>query len=426
MDLNFFKQTRILDGGMGQELLARGMEPNGTLWSANALLQEKYHQLLLDTHVDFIKAGAEVIVTTTFTTRKMRLKDNNVEDKFEYLNMKAGEIAQKAKKLYPNVLIAGGLPPQYLTYEADMRLEIEIRNDFYSQAKLLNPYIDFFYFDVLSSVREFQIAIDCIKEFNKPYLIGAHISEGTKLPSGENISEITTKIKHKNLINKINLNLIGKIQIKNILMAAIAAQKSNLNFENILKVLPKLKPVEGRLEKIGTIKNNSIVILDYAHTPDALKVCLLNIKEQFPDKKLNLLFGCGGNRDQNKRMKMGKIASIYADNIYLTDDNPRYENPVNIRKDIKKGINTKKITEISNRAIAISKAIKKILKVDMMKSHHGYSYLVHFWFSLLIIATTFTKLRFFGAFGVHDILFVLTLLALITFKQNKIFYNKNI
>ena len=200
MDLNFFKQTRILDGGMGQELLARGMEPNGTLWSANALLQEKYHQLLLDTHVDFIKAGAEVIVTTTFTTRKIRLKDNNVEDKFEYLNIKAGEIAQKAKKIYPNVLIAGGLPPQYLTYEADTRSEKEIRNDFYSQAKLLNPYIDFFYFDVLSSVREFQIAIDCIKEFNKPYLIGAHISEGTKLPSGENISEITTKIKHKNLL----------------------------------------------------------------------------------------------------------------------------------------------------------------------------------------------------------------------------------
>ena len=79
MDLNFFKQTRILDGGMGQELLARGMEPNGTLWSANALLHEKYHQLLLDTHLDFIKSGAEVIVTTTFTTRKIRLKDNNVE-----------------------------------------------------------------------------------------------------------------------------------------------------------------------------------------------------------------------------------------------------------------------------------------------------------------------------------------------------------
>ena len=203
MDLNFFKQTRILDGGMGQELLARGMEPNGTLWSANALLNEKYHKLLLNTHLDFIKAGAEVIVTTTFTTRKMRLKDNNVEDKFEYLNKKAGEIALKTKEQNPNVLIAGGLPPQYLTYEADTRDESEILDNFYSQARLLNPYVDFFYFDVLSSVKEFQIGINSIKEFNKPYLIGAHISEGKSLPSGEKISEIITKINHEKLLGII-------------------------------------------------------------------------------------------------------------------------------------------------------------------------------------------------------------------------------
>ena len=171
MDQNFFQTTRILDGGMGQELLARGMEPNGTLWSANALLKEEYHQLLLDTHLDFIKAGAEVIVTATFTTRRLRLRDNKVEDKFEYLNKKAGEIAKKAKELYPHVLIAGGLPPQYLTYEEDTRLDDEIKNNFYEQAKLLNPYIDFFYFDVLSSVKEFKLAIEAIKIFNKPYLL---------------------------------------------------------------------------------------------------------------------------------------------------------------------------------------------------------------------------------------------------------------
>jgi len=203
MNINFFKQTRILDGGMGQELLARGVEANGTLWSANALLQEKYHQLLLDTHLDFINSGAEIIVTTTFTTRRMRLRDNGVEDKFEYLNTKAGEIAKKAKDLNPHVLIAGGLPPQYLTYEADTRFDDEIKENFYDQAKLLNPFIDFFYFDVLSSVREFKLAIEAIESFDKPYLVGAHISEGIKLPSGENISEIITKINHKNLLGLI-------------------------------------------------------------------------------------------------------------------------------------------------------------------------------------------------------------------------------
>ena len=194
MDLNFFKQTRILDGGMGQELLARGMKPNGTLWSANAILDENYHQLLQDTHRDFIKAGAEVIVTTTFTTRRKRLRENNIEDKFEYLNIKAGEIAYKVKKEFPNVLIAGGLPPQELTYEADERSEEEIINTFNEQARLLNDYVDFFYFDVWSSIKEFKCGINAIKEFKKPYLIGIHISEGTNLPSGEKISDIKTII----------------------------------------------------------------------------------------------------------------------------------------------------------------------------------------------------------------------------------------
>ena len=202
MDLNFFKNTRILDGGMGQELLARGMKPKGTLWSANALLDENYHQLLSNIHRDFIKAGAEVIVTTTFTTRRKRLRDNDVEEKFEYLNIKAGQIASNIKKEFPNVLVAGGLPPQNLTYEADNRSDDQIINNFNEQAKLLNPYIDFFYFDVWSSIKEFKCGIQAIEEFKKPYLIGIHISEGTNLPSGEKISEI------KNIINDKVLGII--------------------------------------------------------------------------------------------------------------------------------------------------------------------------------------------------------------------------
>ena len=175
---------------MGQELLARGMKSNGTLWSANAILNKNYHKLLRDTHVDFVKAGAEVIVTITFTTRRKWLKENNIEDKFEYLNKKAGEIAQEVKREFPNILIAGGLPPQELTYEADERNEEDITKTFNEQARLLNPYVDFFYFDVWSSIKEFKCGIKAIKEFKKPYLIGIHISEGTKLPSGEKISDI--------------------------------------------------------------------------------------------------------------------------------------------------------------------------------------------------------------------------------------------
>jgi murE/murF fusion protein len=168
------------------------------------------------------------------------------------------------------------------------------------------------------------------------------------------------RIKYKNSIHKIKLNLIGKVQFKNVLMAVIASTKSGVNIEDILNAIPKIKSVEGRFERVGKIKNNSKVILDYAHTPDALKTCLQNIKEQFPGKKIALLFGCGGNRDQNKRAKMGKIADLFSNKIYLTDDNPRLEQPSKIRKDIKKGIKKQKVLEYSNRAKAIAEAIKNL------------------------------------------------------------------
>ena len=153
------------------------------------------------------------------------------------------------------------------------------------------------------------------------------------------------KILYNNSIHKIEINLIGKIQIKNILMAIIAARNSNINIRRIFKVIPNIKPVEGRFERIGEIKNKSKVILDYAHTPEALKTCLINLKEQFSNQKISLVFGCGGNRDQDKRAKMGKIADFFADRIYLTDDNPRGESPNKIRRDIKKGVKKKKYTK---------------------------------------------------------------------------------
>src|SRR5210317_1587569 len=167
-------------------------------------------------------------------------------------------------------------------------------------------------------------------------------------------------IKYKNSIHNIKLNLIGKVQFKNVLMSVIASIKSGINIEDVLNAIPKIKSVEGRFERVGRIKNNSKVILDYAHTPDALKTCLQNIKEQFPGNKIALVFGCGGNRDQNKRAKMGKIADLFSDKIYLTDDNPRLEQPSKIRKDIKKGIKKQKVLEYSNRANAITEAIKNL------------------------------------------------------------------
>ena len=107
MDNSFFKKIRILDGGMGQLLLEKGMVSMGTLWSASALLDEKYHQLLVDTHLSYINAGSDVIVTNTFSCRKFRLIENKVGDKFKKLNEIACKLAIKAKDLSKkNILVA--------------------------------------------------------------------------------------------------------------------------------------------------------------------------------------------------------------------------------------------------------------------------------------------------------------------------------
>ena len=174
------------------------------------------------------------------------------------------------------------------------------------------------------------------------------------------------KFKYKKNIYTTEINLIGKIQIKNILMAMLAAEKSNISFKKINRVISKLKPVNGRLEKIGKIKNNSCVILDYAHTPDALRTCLQNLNDQFRNRKISIVFGCGGERDKSKRSEMGKIANQYCTKVYLTDDNPRKENPKKIRTQIKKKITKSKLYEIPNRMNAIEESIKNLLSGEVL------------------------------------------------------------
>ena len=285
MNINYFKETRILDGGMGQELLARGMKPKGTLWSANAILDSDYHKLLEDTHKDFVKAGAEVIVTTTFTTRRKRLRDNNIEDKFEYLNKKAGEIAVNVKKEFPNIKIAGGLPPQHLTYEEDKRSEKEIIKDFNEQAKLLDEYVDFYYFDVWSSIKEFKCGIEAIKEFNKPYLVGIHISEGTNLPSGEKISEI------KNILDD---NLLG------VMLSCVSPENYELNLEELKKLdvpfgfklngFKTTKPKNGYTANYLKTKGNPNEFL--GHRLDLTPEKIQEIAKKFKEHGATIIGGC--------------------------------------------------------------------------------------------------------------------------------------
>ena len=204
MDKDFFKKTRILDGGMGQELLKKGLKAKGSLWSASALIDDKNHQLVVDVHLDFIKSGADVIVTNNFSARRSRMIQNKVEEHFNYANEKAGELALKAKEISKkNVLIAGSLPGQNDTYVLDQRDKKIIEKGFHDQAKLIKPFIDFFYLDVLCGTKECELALNVVEKMNLPVLVGLHVKKNGKLPSNESISEVVEKCKNKNWLGVI-------------------------------------------------------------------------------------------------------------------------------------------------------------------------------------------------------------------------------
>ncbi len=172
----------------------------------------------------------------------------------------------------------------------------------------------------------------------------------------------------------IHSKLLGVINVYNISAAFLCLKELGFNEEEIKENIKDIETINGRLEKV--YNDQYCVILDYAHTPDAMEKVLVEIKP-LVSNRLIVLFGCGGNRDKTKRAIMGEIASTYADIVYVTSDNPRFEEPLNIIKDILKGCkNEKKIVVEENREMAIKKALSEIESGDILmvlgKGHEKY------------------------------------------------------
>jgi len=172
---------------------------------------------------------------------------------------------------------------------------------------------------------------------------------------------------------------IANFQIYNILCALSCIisyyDLDQKKIEFLLDKLPDLISVDGRMQKVVELENNAKIFIDYAHTPDAIENILKNSKK-IPHNKLHILFGAGGDRDKAKRPLMGKIASKLADKIIITDDNPRFENPSLIRKEIIDSCDSKKLIEIGDRREAIKYAVKNLDKNDILliagKGHEKY------------------------------------------------------
>ena len=168
---------------------------------------------------------------------------------------------------------------------------------------------------------------------------------------------------YQNKEYNISTPIIGSFQATNLLIAASMLEACGIKFEDIARVLPKITAVAGRLERITDLKSPWHVFVDYAHKTGALEQTLSELR-LLCKNKLHVVFGCGGDRDKTKRKIMGEIAARIADNVIITDDNPRTENPSAIRQDVLSGCAGAK--EIGNRAEAIKYAISQLTEGDIL------------------------------------------------------------
>ena len=180
--------------------------------------------------------------------------------------------------------------------------------------------------------------------------------------------------------------LVGQFNLENLLAAVGAVLHLGVGLELIARVLPQFPGVPGRMERVQLDQQDISVIVDYAHTPDSLENLLLSARP-FISGKLICVFGCGGDRDRTKRPQMGQIAAQLADQVVVTSDNPRTEDPERILQDILAGIpQTVRPEVVCDRSTAIHTAILQASPGDGVliagKGHEDYQILgtekIHF------------------------------------------------
>lgn len=177
--------------------------------------------------------------------------------------------------------------------------------------------------------------------------------------------------------DRIHTQLFGEFNIDNLLATVASLNALNIQYADIVKAINECHSIEGRMEVLGGGEQATVVI-DFAHTPDALAQALTSLRHHVDaDAQLLCVFGCGGNRDNGKRQLMGAVVDKYADHYVITDDNPRDENPADIIADIVTGIESKAPVLIEhNRKLAITSEIKRARKGDIVlvagKGHEQY------------------------------------------------------
>ena len=290
-----------------------------------------------------------------------------------YVVMEVSSHALKLKKLAPinfEIGIFTNLTEDHLDFHKSMEDYFKSKLCLFDKCKLGIINIDDCYGKQITSVTKCKIKT-CSIEQNADYLafdIENHLESGFEY-----------KIKTQQDVVSMKCNIPAQFTIMNSMQACACALELNIDKNLIKRSFESLKNVEGRLEKIELFEGRGFAgFIDYAHTPDALSK-LLDTANSFKKagQRVILLFGCGGDREKEKRKIMGEIATKKADFTIITSDNPRSENPIQIINDILSGTcENSDFIVIPDRRKAIEYAIVTAKKGDIIlfagKGHEKY------------------------------------------------------
>ncbi len=307
---------------------------------------------------------SEIESLTTLEPSKLNFELNELSKKnVTHLALEASSHGLDQKRLH-GIKMCGAvftnLTHDHLDYHENFR------NYFYAKKQLFTNYLSPGAIVSINLDDKYGLKIyEEIKE--KPYIF---LNYGKHKLSNLRIIETTIlekswqfKVKFNEEIIDINIGMLGEFQIYNSLAAASICIGLGMDHNFVLKSLSYIKNANGRMQIINGHPKKAIVVVDYAHTPDALQKTINAIKSHLKGD-IFTLFGCGGERDTKKRQMMGKIAHLNSNVTIITDDNPRKEAPEKIRKDILK--ECPNAIEISGRDKAIKKAVSMLKMNDIL------------------------------------------------------------
>jgi len=331
------------------------------------------------------KKKIETVHTTPESADLNSLLNEMAEAGVEYATMEVSSHALELKRVYGidfDIAVFTNLTPEHL----DFHNTIE---NYFAAKKIL--------FDSMQRInyknRNTYVIYNSDDEYGDKIISGAEperISFGfnNALYSVKNLSMSFDGMSFEMLVPfngegidrmEVESTLTGRFNVYNILAATAALKSLGIKYSEINNSLRSFTAVDGRFNRVK-LNNGVVAIIDYSHTPDSLSKAISTIREILnlnnPGGRIITVFGCGGNRDRQKRPVMGKIATTLSDHAIITSDNPRDEEPMDIIEEIKSGITSDNYSVTEDRETAINEAIATAKKGDVIlvagKGHETY------------------------------------------------------